>query len=109
MKQRHVGSGSPMQTFRYRATLLRRHTSPYEIRAPLDKLPSPQTSRFDDSVLRPIHDVRTLDSRCHRFSSITSFKYSGISSRGSRRNCIDPSGALEMIVFTFENGSALSG
>ena len=45
----------------------------------------------------------------HFISSITCFKYSGISGSASKRNCIDPSGAFEIIVFNFEKRSSLSG
>ena len=60
-----------------------------------------------------IHDSRftILNSRfsIHFISSITCFRYSGISISVSSRICIEPSVAIEMIVFTFPNASSLFG
>ena len=43
-----------------------------------------------------------MTNQFHLFSSITRFKYSGISGKGSKRTCIEPSADFDTIVFTPE-------
>src|SRR6516164_1397397 len=109
MKPQLGESGWPTQISRCRASVSQCSTSLCEIPARLDRLPSLQTLKLDRAVCGSIHDVAILDSRYYLFSSITCFKYSGISDNGSNRTSILPSAVLRITVFTFAKRSSFSG